>query len=138
MKELVTRQQADTLFSALLVLGLVAGLVAAVIARRRRGNPLLAALAVGGPLLLVGAMWPVYNAITDRIGLDTVKNLLVNAILFVAVGIACGVFWAWLTTRRIPGSVPPDEGDGPALIGAEIPGPRRPAADAKPLPESES
>ncbi len=49
-------------------------------------------LAVG---LLVGvgnyALWTVYNAITDHLGLDTVKNLLVNLGVFVLIGIAVGV-----------------------------------------------
>ena len=51
-----------------------------------------AGLGVG---LLVGAgnyaLWTAYNAITDRLGLDTVKNLLVNLAVFVAVGAAAGL-----------------------------------------------
>ncbi len=35
-------------------------------------------------------MWHVYNAIVERMGLDTVKNLLVNLVLFLAVGLILG------------------------------------------------
>jgi hypothetical protein len=106
IKELITRGQADALFGAVLALGLVLLLVAAVVARGRGKSPLLAALAFGGPPTLVGLLWRLYNAITDRIGLDTVANLLVNLALFVVVGVACGVAWVVLTSRR------PDKVDG--------------------------
>ncbi len=41
--------------------------------------------------ILNWVLWRLYNAITDQLGLDTVKNLLVNLALFVALGIAGGV-----------------------------------------------
>ena len=45
--------------------------------------------------LLVGvgnyALWTVYNAITEKLGLDTVKNLLTNLGLFVLLGIVIGL-----------------------------------------------
>ena len=56
--------------------------------------------------LLVGvgndALWTVYNAITDHLGLDTVKNLLVNLGLFVVIGIAAGIS-AGVYAARKPG-----------------------------------
>jgi hypothetical protein len=99
IKEIITREQADILFGIVLILGLILLPVAAVVARGRGKSPLRAALAVGGPPTLVGVLWRVYNAITDRMGLDTVANLLVNLFLFVVVGVACGVGWVMLTRR---------------------------------------
>jgi hypothetical protein len=104
IKELVTRGQADVAFGVVLVLGLILLPVAAFVARRRGKSPLQAALAFGGPPMLVGVLWRVYNAITDRIGLDTVANLLINLVLFVVIGAACGVGWVVLTRRRPDGS----------------------------------
>lgn len=100
MKELITRPQADTLFTALLVIGIIAGPVAWAVARHRGGDRLLWALAVGAPPVLVGLLWRVYNAITDRLGLDTVRNLAVNFVLFVVVGGLCGLAWGMLASRR--------------------------------------
>jgi hypothetical protein len=94
MKELITRPQADLLFLAVAALGVVAGLVAAALAPRWGVSRLRLGVAAGGPLVLLGGMWRVYNAVTDRLGLDTVMNLGVNAALFVAVGIVCGVVWS--------------------------------------------
>jgi hypothetical protein len=100
MAELVTVEQANVLFHGLLLLGLLAAPLAALLARRRRGDPLAAALAAGGPLVLIGVLWRVYNTVTNRFGLDTVANLLVNLALFVVVGVLCGAFWAWFLARR--------------------------------------
>jgi hypothetical protein len=97
---IVTRAQADALFAAMLVVGLVAAPVAFATARKRGGDGLAAALLWGGPLVLVGILWRVYNAITDRIGLDRVANLGVNLALFVTLGAACGFGWAKLAGRR--------------------------------------
>ena len=94
--ELITRPQADTFFAALFFVGLVAGPLAWGIARRRGSRPLPVALLVGGGPVLVGLLWRVYNALTDRIGLDTVANLAVNLGLFIVVGAGCGVGWALL------------------------------------------
>ncbi len=45
--------------------------------------------------LLVGtgnyALWTAYNAITDKLGLDTVANLLTNLGLFVVLGVVVGL-----------------------------------------------
>ncbi len=98
--EIITLAQAEAVFLALLIAGLVAGPLAFLVARRRSADALPTALAVGGPPVLLWVMWRVYNAVTDRLGLDTVANLLVNAAFFVVVGELCGVGWALLTARR--------------------------------------
>ena len=87
MKELIDPQQAHLLMLGVLVLAPLIGLVWGYAAKR-----LLFGLVVG---LLVGvgnyALWTIYNAVTDHLGLDTVKNLLVNLGLFVVIGIAGGI-----------------------------------------------
>jgi nitrate/nitrite transporter NarK len=105
MQEMVTRAQADLLFLILPVLGLIAGPVAGIVARKSGGSPALAAMLWGGPLVLIGILWRVYNTITDRIGLDSVANLAVNFCLFIIVGVLCGIVWTMLTARRNPETV---------------------------------
>jgi hypothetical protein len=104
MREIVTVEQMDRLF---LVLAIAAPLVGAAIgaALARRGNPgrgALRGLLVGllGPANLV--MWKVYNALTDRMGLDTVKNLLVQLGLFIGLGLVCGFVAGYVTRNRAP------------------------------------
>jgi hypothetical protein len=105
VQELVTRAQADLLFNVLPVAGLVIGLAASWLAMRRGGGAVSAAALWGGPLVLIGVLWRVYNAITDRMGLDSVANLAVNMGLFLIVGLACGLGWTILGTRQNPGAV---------------------------------
>ena len=54
--------------------------------------------------LLVGAgnyaLWTVYNAVTDHLGLDTVKNLLVNLGLFIVLGTVLGAGVGFLSARH--------------------------------------
>jgi len=90
VKELFTRAQADLVLTAgPIVLGF-----AALAWWRLRRSP--EGLAAGVAVLLVGVLWRVFNAISERIGIETVANLLVNGALFVAVGAGYGL---WL--RRI-------------------------------------
>jgi apolipoprotein N-acyltransferase len=88
MPELINRAQANGFFIAILILGIATYLVAFSKTKSREKS-----LLFGGPLVLVGVLWWIYNAVTDKIGLNTVLNLWVNAILFIIVGIACGVFY---------------------------------------------
>jgi membrane protein implicated in regulation of membrane protease activity len=88
MPELINRAQANGFFITILILGIVTYFVTFSKTKSREKS-----LLFGGPLVLVGILWWVYNAITDKIGLNTVLNLWVNAILFIIVGIACGVFY---------------------------------------------
>ncbi len=45
-------------------------------------------------------LWTVYNAITQKLGLDTVANLLVNLGVFVVVGSAIGIGAGIYTARK--------------------------------------
>jgi predicted membrane channel-forming protein YqfA (hemolysin III family) len=98
-RELITGHEANLLMVAVLIAApLVGFLWGWAVKRAWRG------LSLG---IFVGAgnfgLWVVYNRITDRLGLDTVKNLLVNLALFAVIGIAVGLGaarWGAGTGRR--------------------------------------
>lgn len=103
MKELFTRAQADLVLTAgPIVLGF-----AALAWWRLRRSP--EGLAAGVAVLLIGILWRVFNAISERIGIETVANLLVNGALFVVVGAGYGL---WL--RRILPAPPASSGSAPS------------------------
>lgn len=71
------------------------GLVWGVVAKRLvRGLVIGLGVGIGNDVL-----WTVYNAITDKLGLDTVKNLVVNVSLFVVLGVIIGLGAAWLSAK---------------------------------------
>jgi len=78
-KELISFHQAQMLMLAVLVIGLLVG---------------------GGNF----ALWTLYNAITERLGLDTVKNLLVNLALFVVLGVVIGLGVGRYAANKAPES----------------------------------
>ncbi len=94
MQELVTVEQANNaiklLALALPVIGLVVGLVVGAI-RKQIGRGLLGGLLIGlcGPAIWL--LWGMYNSIIGVYGLDSVRGLLVNLGLFVAIGLVAGV-----------------------------------------------
>lgn len=96
MKELVGEHQAHMLMLGVLIVAPLIGALWGVFKKR-----LLGSLIVG---LLVGfgnyALWSVYNAITEHLGLDTVENLLVNLGLFVMIGITIGLVTAWISRNK--------------------------------------
>ncbi len=94
MRELVTVEQANNAIKmialALPVLGLLVGATVGA-TRRQLGRGLLGGVLVGlcGPAMLL--LWRMYNAIVGVYGLDSVRGLLVNLSLFVAIGLVVGV-----------------------------------------------
>jgi|YelNatPaOPRAMG01_1025707.scaffolds.fasta_scaffold25989_2 hypothetical protein len=105
MKELVTPQQIHTLFIALAIGCPILGIIAGAWVGARRKTPrsyLLSGFLIGlvGPLNLL--LWEMYNGITNRLGLDTVRNLLVNLALFVALGLISGILYGKLSARTRP------------------------------------
>ena len=102
MTEIITRPQADLLLNVVLGLGVLLAVVGALIAHRQNARPVWGAIAWGGPLVLAWLMWRGYNSITDRLGLDSVLNLVVNALLFVVVGMVCGFVWARFGAENKP------------------------------------
>ncbi len=87
MKELVTEHQAHLIMLAFLAAAPIIGLLWGVIAKKVRLGLLVGACVGVGNYVL----WTVYNAITDHFGLDTVKNLLINLVFFIAVGVIVGL-----------------------------------------------
>ncbi|MCS6949428.1 MAG: hypothetical protein RMM06_04805 [Armatimonadota bacterium] len=105
MQEIITAQQVDRVF---LILAIVGPLVGAAVGWAR-GRRTLQGLLWGMLLTANWLLWRVYNAITDRLGLDTVRNLLVNLALFVTLGVVAGFLAAWRVKR---GTTPHGTGAG--------------------------
>ncbi len=73
-----------------------AGLVVALMGLALRRRPVVVA---GGATAILFPLWLGYNAIVDALGLDSVAALLINIVLFVAVGVAGGLFLRRLGTN---------------------------------------
>ena len=100
MKELIDEHQAHLVMLAVLVLAPLTGLAWGARVKRVWRGLCVGALIGGGNY----ALWTVYNAITAKLGLDTVANLLVNLGLFLVLGtiagIAAGIFAARERSRQ--------------------------------------
>jgi len=117
MREIVTVEQVNALFLALAVGGPILGLLIGALVGARRGQAgrgTMSGLLIGLLGALNLALWKLYNALTDRMGLDTVKNLLVNLALFVGLGVVAGLIWGYLASRR----------DEAAPVGTGVAGPQ--------------
>ena len=95
MKELIDERQAHFLMLAVLVLAPLIGLAWGARAKRVGQGLCVGALVGAGNY----ALWTAYNAITAKLGLDTVANLLVNLGLFLALGTLMGITAALLGAR---------------------------------------
>ena len=87
MKELISLPQAHLLMLGILALAPLIGLGWGFANKRLALGLAVGVLAGGGNY----ALWTVYNAVTQKLGLDTVVNLLVNLGLFVVIGVIVGV-----------------------------------------------
>lgn len=90
MRELVAPQSVERILLFLAVTGPIAGLILGIMlgAHKRRAWPrALAGFLLGGLLTVVYGMWRLYGAITDRLGLDSVANLVLELVLFAVVGV---------------------------------------------------
>jgi hypothetical protein len=86
---------------------LVCGVAAGYIWGRKTGSPrsgLVRGAAAGllGPVAL--GLWRVYNFFEDRYGLDSVRALMTNLVIFACCGAAIGVLLGWIWRRTGPGS----------------------------------
>jgi hypothetical protein len=105
MEELVTVEQANRAIAVLAIALPAAGLIAgAVMGARRRALPrgvLLGVLCgLVGPSIWL--LWRMYNGVVSVYGLDSVRGLLVNLALFVAIGVVLGL-GIGLLRRRLGG-----------------------------------
>lgn len=103
MKELITAGQINTLFTTAAVAGPILGAVigTALGARRhelRRFALIGLLIGLAGPANLI--LWKMYNGITDKLGLDTVKNLIVNLALFAGLGAMAGVIYGFAARQK--------------------------------------
>ncbi|MEP6755754.1 MAG: hypothetical protein ABJA67_09655 [Chthonomonadales bacterium] len=109
LREIVTMGQMNGLLLSLAILSPVVGVIYFMVYGKKSSDASetkQTAIVIGviGPFALV--MWKVYNAITARLGLDSVKNLVVNLVLFVAIGIAAGLFLSRKQLKRSGEPVP--------------------------------
>ena len=95
------------LMLAVLVLAPFIGLAWGARAKRLGIGLLVGALVGAGNY----ALWTVYNAITDKLGLDTVANLLVNLGLFLILGTVAGAVVGGLAGRGRQGVQGGEHGD---------------------------
>jgi hypothetical protein len=102
MNEIVSPGQAEAIVRAVAAALGGGGVALAVVGalfggRRRRALTLGGLLAAAGGLVYI--LWMVYNLLTARLGLDSVRALLINLGIFVAVGLLYGVLaaraWRW-------------------------------------------
>lgn len=109
MEELLTEAQAHRIVLFFSALWLLSALCAAVFflfqkknAAQQRFQRAAGALylAAGGPYLFL--LWKIYNAIEDTFGLDSVKALFLNIILFIFAGVLAGLGWVRLLRRKTP------------------------------------
>ncbi len=82
--------------------GPVAGAIVGGAIGWRTGSALTGAIRgfiVGLVFPLIWLLWKMYNSITDRLGLDTVRNFFVNIALFLLIGLGIGLGLRWAERR---------------------------------------
>jgi flagellar biosynthesis protein FliQ len=114
MKELVTTAEINRLFVVLALALPVPVLFATILVGRFRRVTALwhragIAVALAAPLNLL--LWKIYESNTHHLGLDTVKNVLVNLVLFVVVGVIGGLIIAKLMSAPQKSDSQQPEGD---------------------------
>jgi len=108
-QEIVDASMVGRLFVLMAIVGPILGIgLGAMLGVRKKATyrGALQGLVVGllGPLNWL--LWKIYDALTDRNGLDSVRNLEINVALFVAVGAVMGVgigLWQRRNASRMEG-----------------------------------
>ena len=107
LTEIVDLDKVEKLFLALALILPILGLAIGRVWGTKQGEPTLGTkrgLLIG----LIGVanwlLWRVFNAITERNGLDTVRNLGINFVVFVLAGIGLAValprLWGTMPTQQ--------------------------------------
>lgn len=104
MRELIDERTTNLIINLLAwglpLAGIVVGALAGA-ARKRLASDTVSGFVIGCAGVFNWLLWHLYNAITNRYGLDTVKNLLINLGLFLAIGVAIGGLGGlWARTRQ--------------------------------------
>lgn len=103
LREIVNLEAVGRGFALLAVVLPLLGLAVGAVWGARRGQARQGAVTgvfIGALGTLNWLLWLAYNAITARLGLDTVRNVVVNLGFFVFVGLALGV-GVGMAQRRI-------------------------------------
>jgi len=94
MKELIAPEAVERAMLFLAVAGPLVGVILGILlgAHERRAWPrVLAGALIGAIGTLMYAMWRVYGAITDALGLDSVANLALQLVMFAILGAGLGI-----------------------------------------------
>lgn len=122
MQELVSIEAFDRFFAWAAAAGPPLGLLLGAWHGQRRGA--VRSGAVRGALIgLLGPanwlLWRMYNALTDRMGLDSVANLLLNLAIFLSLGLGSGLAYGLLLRRRAEHRTATPQQDGGGGNGQE-------------------
>jgi len=101
MKELIDEKTFVTGLTAVAVMLFVAGAVLLAIARQGKNSALSFAglvMLISGPALWL--LWQAYGGIVKHFGLDSVKGLGVNIVIFVVAGALLGILLGQWQRRR--------------------------------------
>lgn len=100
LHEIVSVEATEHLFASLaFVLPVLGMLIGAAVGIYRKNIQRYAMLGLAGGLIgpLNWLMWHVFNELTERNGLDTVRNVFINLAVFVfgglAIGLGCGMYF---------------------------------------------
>lgn len=92
MKEIIDEKTFILALATATVILVAVGVILALTGRKQQqpGRQILGvALLAAGPLIWL--LWLAYNGIVQHFGLDSVKGLAVNLLLFILVGVGAGV-----------------------------------------------
>lgn len=103
LQEIVSADQVGRLFAVLAIAAPLLGAVIGYFLGVRRGHG-RQGLSFGVLIGMIGPanwlLWRLYNLLTDRMGLDTVLNFVVNLTLFAALGVVSGLVLGRYTRGR--------------------------------------
>ena len=92
-RELVDPAQVGTALAVLSAVALLLAVGLGALGRGRRSDGLIRAALILAPVALAWPLWVVYNRIEDHFGLDSVAALLINLVLFAAIGTCIGLLY---------------------------------------------